>query len=740
MESYNNQLGILYAIVKLDRQNSIKIGSTKNFIKRMTNYVTPEPYFDNNSHIIWKFILKKSKYNCYELDNLILKTSKYCNEPFVYLNGSGGIEHYKFDNNIDKLEKFLKLIQVEYETVKVDVTKLRKKISELKLDNTHEIDVDIVNFVKEYNIIGKQSVSIQPLNYQMDVINKLKTIYNKYNKFKLIWACGLGKTILSVFIVDIFKHKKILIGVPTIYLQKQFYNEILKIFPNKNNILCIGSYKNYTTDNKKIKYHYKKYKNSNEPIFIVTTYSSCHIFVNNFNFDLKIGDESHHLVGIENEETKNYKLFHNIKANKSIFMTATEKNIDNKDNKIMYSMDDVETFGYYLDIKTVNWAIENKKITDYNVLILSNTEKEIDNIVKELEIKIDDKNLFIVALMVLKAIQEYPKLTHILICCNRNENADIVSNYVKILLDKNIFDIDKDKFYNSSLHSGKKINIDLDDEDSEIYKFRNSDYGIISSVYIFGEGFDLPKLNGVVFAENMISDIRIVQTALRPNRLDSSNKDKIAHIIIPYMECDDFTKDDDYFNRVRMIISKLRNVDELIEQKIKIQKIINNNKQNISNGITKYNYQFQDNNNELNKIKLRLIYSRALGSKNSEEQDEYNYVKEINKQLNINSKEMYARSDIRLIHKHYIDKPDDYFKLKGIWYNWYDFLGYDTSQFIQSKNDWIKFCHDKKITTLEDYEKISDIEQCLPKNPAEFYKLFSNIQQELSLYKKRICN
>ena len=41
-------------------------------------------------------------------------------------------------------------------------------------------------------------------------------------------------------------------------------------------------------------------------------------------------------------------------------------------------------------------------------------------------------------------------------------------------------------------------------------------------VYIFGEGFDLPKLNGVVFAEQMTSEIRIVQSALRPNRMDKN--------------------------------------------------------------------------------------------------------------------------------------------------------------------------------------------------------------------------
>jgi superfamily II DNA or RNA helicase len=368
---------------------------------------------------------------------------------------------------------------------------------------------------------------------------------------------------------------------------------------------------------------------------------------------------------------------------------------------------------------------------------LSNTEKEIDNIIKELKLKIEDKNLFLSAFMTLKAISEYKKLTHVLVCCNRNESADIISNYVSLLLEKNIFSIDPKYFYNNSLHTGKKINIDLNDEDNEIQKFKESRYGIISSVYIFGEGFDLPKLNGVVFAENMISDIRIVQTALRPNRLDKNDEEKKAFIIIPYMEANSILEDEGSYERIRMIISKLRNADESIEQKIKIQKVVKVKSPNLNEDKTKYEFDFEDENEELYKIRLRLIYSRALGSKNTEEQDKYNYVKQINKEMNIDSKEMYVDKKIISSHKHYVEKAEEYFKLKGVWDNWYDFLGYETSKFLKTKSEWINFCREKNVQSLEDYDEMSEKYECLPKNPTDYYKEFSNIQNELGLYKKR---
>ena len=66
-------------------------------------------------------------------------------------------------------------------------------------------------------------------------------------------------------------------------------------------------------------------------------------------------------------------------------MTATEKIIENnRTNKIIYSMDDEIIFGKIIDVKTINWAIEHKKITDYNLIILKNTEEEINNTLKSI--------------------------------------------------------------------------------------------------------------------------------------------------------------------------------------------------------------------------------------------------------------------------------------------------------------------------------------------------------------------
>jgi len=68
----------------------------------------------------------------------------------------------------------------------------------------------------------------------------------------------------------------------------------------------------------------------------------------------------------------------------------------------------------------------------------------------------------------------------------------------------------------------------------------------------------------------MESDIRIVQSTLRPNRLDSIFPNKKAYVIIPYIDTENFISDNESFDKCRKIIAKIRNVDERIEQKINV--------------------------------------------------------------------------------------------------------------------------------------------------------------------------
>ena len=728
----NMNKGYIYIRIhtSYDKYNVCKLGKTINLIERNSTYKTGEVesgYFEYAIEVEIKKldIIEKLLQNHFKLLGY-----------YYYLDG--GIEFFTKDI-IPLIIPYLKTLNLQFTVLSKEQIKLiirnntiKKILKKININNLINI---LTNFNKNNTII--------PREHQINVLLKINDFYRDNNIGKLIHACGLGKALLGILIVQKLKCKTVIIGVPSLYLQKQMRKEIMKIYNNHDNILYIGG-ENGVKENDINKFISKK---SDDCKFFITTYDSCHKLFN-YEFDFKIGDEAHHLVGSDFEKTKDS--FHKIKSNKTLFMTATEKVIENnKTNKVIYSMDDKSIFGELIDLKTINWAIENNKITDYNLIILKNTENEINDIINNLNLNdnsiMEHKDLFLSAFMSLKSIEKYDELTHILIYTNKTDHSELVKKYIDIILASNIININKENYYNKSLHSKSSENLYdiklIDDliKEGEISKFQKASWGIISGVYIFGEGFDCPKLNGVVFSENMESDIRIVQSTLRPNRLDSNFPNKKAYVIIPYIDTENFLTDNESFDKCRKIIAKIRNVDEKIEQKINV----------VTLNKPSYNYKQNDNisfcsiiekTGELKKIILRLRYSKALGSQYSEEEDEYNYVRELNKQLNIQSKEEYTNESVKIYHDNYIEyikNPEEYFKLKGVWTNWYDFLGVDTQKFIQDKNDWINFCKENNVKSLDDYKELCKLYEKVPKNPLDFYIGCLDIPIELEFKTKR---
>lgn len=688
--SLDDVVGYLYVRFNelFDIYDACKLGRCENIPNRNNNYITSEV-----KKGFFKLVIEVNRKILIKLEN---ELKIYFSKLNIYINA--GTEIFKKDIVL-LIEPYLLQRNISYRVLsEEEINNLCRKVYE----NDEKVE--------------KPSYSPYPI--QQEVLDKINPFYKNNDIGRIIWACGLGKALLGIFIVQKLNFNKVVIGVPSTFLQEQMIKEIKKIFPHIS-ILCIGTKKTlnnvkFTTDKKYIHTFIKE----NKSYFIITTYTSCNL-LRGYKFDFKIGDESHHLVGETKESEKGYLKFHKIFSLKTLFMTATEKLIDN----VSYSMDN-ETFGKMIDLKSIYWAIESKRITDYHLMILKNTESEIQNIINNLKIKVENNELFMSAFMSLKSLEKYKDLTHILIYTNTIENSNLVKLYIDRIIETGILEnINHENLYNKSLNC--KENCCLEDE---VKEFKNSIYGIISCVYIFGEGFDLPKLNGVTFGENMESHIRIVQSSLRPNRLDKNNPNKIAYIMLPYTE-----DNENSFNKVKEIIRKIGNEDEKIESKMKVfvsDKTYNSNKED-----NKLFCDLLQNEDELLKIKLRLRCRKALNSSLSKEQDEFNYVRQINKELKLTSKVDYIKRKEE--HQHYIPEPAIYFE--GIWDDiWSDFLGIDTSNFFNTKEEWKKFCKEKGVYNKESYYKLySQYPEKLPYEPSDFYPNCSAICNELGQTKRK---
>jgi superfamily II DNA or RNA helicase len=651
----------------------------------------------------------------------------------------------------------------------------------------------------------KKSKLIVPLPHQQEVLDRIPAFYNVNEIGKLLWACGMGKALMGLLIAGILRARNIVIGVPSIYLQGQMVREVVRVFQNAE-VQLIGG-RGGTTNPAVIKRILAARQQqpgtlqrelesgleqvSERELVMITTYDSCYILADvavetGFQFDFKIGDEAHHLVahGKEDEfSNESYIRFHDIPAQKALFMTATPKfyipRVVSQESSsggtsaseyVIYSMNDERLFGKCIDSKPVRWAIDNGKITDYRVMVLYNTVSEVEEIIRRFKLEVRDMELFVAAFMVLKSLEKYEgDLSHILIYTNTTENSDIVIGYVRDILALGIVRLGsfsgsaRDDIYTASLHSntsGCKL-------DMEVGKFSKARIGIIACVYIFGEGFDLPRLNGVAFAENMISPIRTMQCALRPNRLDKERPEKVAFVIIPYLDREERGINTASFKKCFTILDRIRNDDDILEYRNKItvaslvledlenprdlepvlddkldditkpiepgfEEDIEEQTEKEKNDAKNASVILRDNPDELEKLKLRMKYSTRLKNRESPEKDEYEYMKFLNRQLGISSKVEYNDSSRRGAFGHWVASPDIYFARFGVWVNWYDYLGVDTSGFIQDKEQWLEYCRLHNITNYKEYYELQKIKKELPVYPEDLYIEFTNIDYELN--------
>ncbi len=212
-----NQLYILHLLI----YPYLKIGSTSNFEKRVSNYITSCPHFDNTSHKIWLFNIIKSKYNCYQLDFIINKLSSLYSYPYKKFNGSGGTEFYCVET-YEKLCDFLTKLDIKFKCTSIDVDDLRSKVKIYTKKESRECededevmlqsitDLELTEIEKKLNL----KITFTLKDYQIIFRNAVKNFTSRLNHI-IVSPTGTGKTVAFTSIVcdDIIKNKKHIIIV-----------------------------------------------------------------------------------------------------------------------------------------------------------------------------------------------------------------------------------------------------------------------------------------------------------------------------------------------------------------------------------------------------------------------------------------------------------------------------------------------------------------------------------------------
>lgn len=639
-----------------DADDACKMGKAKNIPERDAQYATGEVkrgYFE----IVFEVPSK-----------IVGLVEQFLQSEFIELNVKydAGTEFYK-KKIVSLIEPCLVANGIPYRKVS------KQEISEMVRCNRVKKTIQKIN-VKEFIHLLKSkrektpSVLYTPRNDQALIITKAVEHFYQYDKGILVLMCGVGKTLISLWITQELKANTILIGVPNKLLLKQWEKVVGELFSNVPCLVVSGG-----VETEMIIQFLEKYPNK---CIVITTYSSAHkVFTatqeNQYQFDMKINDEVHHLTStklkiLDETERKCYVKMLKINSTKQLSLTATlkllENNETNDSNDIVVSNDNVEYFGEVIDRKCLLWAIRENIICDYLIQTIITDEEKLETQWGLFHIREEnDKRLFLSAFAALKSVAEGHS-HHMLVYSNNTENSSKVEQYVKMLLEKNYFDIPG--LYCSNYNSEMKSK-----EQKEILKnFEKSEFGIITCVYCLGEGYDNHNIDAVVFAENMSSNIRIVQSALRASRKNKLEPNKITKIILPILNREDWLENNNNpdLKKVREVIYQMGMEDETITQKIKVfrfevEKYRHNPKRRENNSIDfgEYDEEFT--------TKLRLKTTKRITLGTSYEKAR----KIIIESKNVKNKEQYydlCDTDNRLSREPEIT-------YKGQFTSWVEYLG-----------------------------------------------------------------
>lgn len=472
--------------------------------------------------------------------------------------------------------------------------------------------------------------------HQKDALDKTHEHFKNYNRGKLIMACGTGKTFNSLRIAEKETDGKglVLFLVPSIALLGQTLREWTTFAKEPINAVCICSDPEITkkktknddsdsfsvvdlalpasTNVKDIIHQFKQIdKKGNSGMTVVfSTYQSIEVIAKAQKelqkeypklqeFDLIICDEAHRTTGVSlaGEDESAFTKVHDdkfLKSKKRLYMTATPRlysdDIKSKAAQaeaVLCSMDDEKLYGAEMYRIGFGEAVEKDLLTDYKVLILTLSDKDVPPAVqkmiadKESEINTDDASKLIGCINALskqflgdddktKISDPNPMRRAVAFCQSIAVSRKITATF-NTATDAYISSLPGEKKEQmvsvASQHIDGTMSAPIRDEMLSWLKAGGEDNEcrILTNVRCLSEGVDVPSLDAVLFLSARNSQVDVVQSVGRVMR--KSPGKKYGYIIIPVVVPSDVDAamaldDNERYKDVWTVLNALRAHDD----------------------------------------------------------------------------------------------------------------------------------------------------------------------------------
>ncbi|MTE27543.1 DEAD/DEAH box helicase [Winogradskyella ouciana] len=532
----------------------------------------------------------------------------------------------------------------------------------------------------EDGITGKSALvpKYEVRKHQKTALNDTHNYFKKHDRGKLIMACGTGKTFTALRIAEHETNGKglILFLVPSIALIGQTLNEWTAQARNPINAICICSQPDITKKKKKGEdadfystvdlalpastdidnivrqfAYYQEHGNDGMTV-VFSTYQSIDVIAraqkslqNNIGdasiFDLIICDEAHRTTGVtlsDEDESAFVKVHKNefIQGKKRLYMTATPRLYDPKakdkaaqEDVLLCSMDDEAIYGEEIYRIGFGEAVERNLLTDYKVLILTLSDKDVPPSVQKMisdeeqEINSDDASKLIGCINALakqmlgddgslREVDPEPMKRAVAFCSRINPTAyssatasTTIANYFNTVSNEYIESLPKEeqkvRISTEAQHIDGTMSATEREELLSWLKEESDDTRILTNVRCLSEGVDVPSLDAVMFLSARNSEVDVVQSVGRVMR--RSEGKKYGYIIIPVLvpsdvEADKALDDNKRYAVVWTVLNALRAHDDRFNAII--NKIDLNKKRPDQILIGRPDYSFDENGNWVN--------------------------------------------------------------------------------------------------------------------------------------------
>lgn len=502
--------------------------------------------------------------------------------------------------------------RADYKYVIANATALPKQSGKhsysIIADTFDELDANF--FESLYELANKREVKefepATPDAHQVRMIENTIKGFDSADRGKLIAACGAGKTLTSLWIIEGMKSEKVLILVPSLALIKQTLEAWAKHKKDTFSYLCVCSdesvidakeldYGEYevsevdfpvTTDSETI----KKFMNSGaQRKYIFSTYNSAKAVAEALegdSFDLIIFDEAHRTAGQKDSNLYSVALHDKgIAAKKRLFMTATERlvqpwiiNKAKEEDRVVFSMDDESIYGKLFDRYTFGEAIQDGVISDYKILLTAVTAGEVESLIQENRLIIaegDESERHLTAQNIYKQSVLYKAMQQF-------EIKKTITFHSNVKRAKSFINGSNSEAYSLEDLYGiiwpeiveKEVYFDWVDgtmpaglRKQKLKDFEKSDVGIISNAKCLTEGVDVPIIDSIYFVDPKTSLVDIVQAcgrALRKSRGEGAGS-KTAYFVVPIILSEEESAneiDTGKFETLLNLVQALRNQDE----------------------------------------------------------------------------------------------------------------------------------------------------------------------------------